>query len=125
MVCVDSSIFITIYRQPKSPLAARLTQLVNDRHAALCGQVWVELLGGFRNEHTRRAVREGFAEYPWLETTRQAFELAAEWVAEFRGLGAGDAIIAATSRLNNCPLFTVDRSFESLRAAGLKLLASD
>ena len=121
MVCVDSSVFIAVHRQPKDPLAMRLTELVSEREAALCGQVWVELVGGFRSERRRRLVREGFEEYPWLDTTRKAYELAAEWVATVRGIGAGDAIIAATAFVNNCPLFTVDQSFQALRSAGLKL----
>ena len=122
MVCIDTSIFITIHRQPKSPLAIRMFELASDGEAALCGQVWVELIGGFRNVARRKLVRKGLVEYAWIETSRDAFDLAANWVATYRGIGAGDAIIAATAYLNHCPLFTVDRGFKPLCAAGLELL---
>lgn len=96
--------------------------LVARNEAALCGQVWVEFLGGFRKPAERRAYQRGFRAFPFVETPRRAFELAAELLADHPQLGAGDAIIAATAMVARCPLFTLDRDFAALVTAGLKLL---
>lgn len=123
MVCIDTSIFISVYRQPKSKVATRMAELSDSNQIYICGQVWIELVGGFRNAERRRFVSERLRDYHWLETARNAYELAAEWVSTFRGIGPGDAVIAATAYLNECDLFTLDQSFNGLQKAGLKILA--
>ena len=124
MVCIDTSIWVLSWRQNGGEVWHDLRELILADQAALCGQVWVELIGGFRSEERRMTNTRRLHGYPWLDTSRTAYELAAEWIASFKGIGAGDAIIAATAFLNDSPLFTVDRSFESLRGAGLKLFKS-
>jgi predicted nucleic acid-binding protein len=125
LVCVDTSIWVAAWRQSNADVWSHLRELTIANEAALCGQVWVELIGGFRSEQRRARNVLRLQGYPWLHASREAYELAAEWLARFRGIGAGDAIIAATAHLNACELFTLDRSFDALRAAGLKLLSID
>jgi predicted nucleic acid-binding protein len=122
LVCVDTSVWVAAWRQSNADVWSHLRELIIADEAALCGQVWVELIGGFRSEPRRTANVRRLHGYPWLQTTRQAYELAAEWLARFRGIGAGDAIIAATAHLNDCPLFTIDKGFDVLRTAGLTIV---
>jgi hypothetical protein len=51
--------------------------LVARNEAAVSGQVWVEFLGGFRHESIRRQYEEKLRAYPFIETTREAYDLAA------------------------------------------------
>jgi predicted nucleic acid-binding protein len=59
--------------------------------------------------------------YPFLETTRAAYDLAAELLAAHPRLGAGDAIIATTAITSNAELWTADHDFTELTPAGLRL----
>ncbi len=97
-------------------------ELASRDEAAFCGPVHAELFGGFRSEATRREQIERFAEYPWIDTPRSAFELATEWLATVRGLGTVDALIAATAKVNYASLLSLDRDFDALVPFGLKLI---
>ena len=91
--------------------------------AAVSGQIWVEFLGGFRDPVMRSAYEEKLRAYPFLETTRAAFDLAAGLLAAHPRLGAGDAIIAATAISSGVPLWTADRDFHELTSDGLRLFS--
>jgi len=121
MVCLDSSILISLFRNPSGPGSSEAKEAIAAEEACLCGQVWIEVVGGYRSEPRRRAFAELMRDYPWLDTPREAYELAAEWVAKYRGIGPGDALIAATVVLNQASLLTVDAGFRPLAKEGLKL----
>ena len=89
--------------------------------AAVTGQVWVEFLGGFRDGSKRTAYAEKLRAYPFIETGREAYDLAAELLAVHPRLGAGDAIIAATAIVSDAALWTTDSDLEELRTDGLRL----
>jgi predicted nucleic acid-binding protein len=89
--------------------------------AAVTGQIWVEFLGGFRKNDLRRNYQELMAAYPFIETSRAAYDLAAELAGAHPRLGAGDAIIAATAITAGAQLWTLDDDFGVLRDVGLKL----
>jgi predicted nucleic acid-binding protein len=91
--------------------------------AAVSGQVWVEFLGGFRKQSIRSDYQNKLRAYPFLETTRAAYDLAADLLATHPRLGAGDAIIAATAIETQSALFTTDRDFQALSAQGLTLFS--
>jgi len=121
MVLIDTSVLIALYRRRSATLGQRLAQLANRNEAAVCGPVWVEFVGGFRSGERRRRIGHLLAAYPWLETSRRAFEQAAEWCATVRGIGPGDAVIAATAREHGATLLTLDRGFLALVGGGLKV----
>lgn len=125
MVLVDTSIFISLHRHRSARIAQRLQQLANRNEAAVCGFVWVEFVGGFRSRKVRGRIAEMLKAYPWLDSPRQVFELAADWVADYRGIGAGDAIIAATAYLNDAKLMTIDKGLLALTATGLNVELAD
>ncbi len=123
MVLIDTSIWISLYRKQESELAQKLWMLAARNEAAVSGQVWVEFLGGFRKQAVRSGFQNKLRAYPFLETTRAAYDLAADLLAAHPRLGAGDAIIAATAMETRSALFTTDRDFQVLTTQGLILFS--
>lgn len=121
MVLVDTSIWISLYRQQSSVIGQQLWMLAARNEAAVSGQVWVEFLGGFRKSAERRAYMDKLSSFVFLDTTRDAYDLAVELLAAHPRLGAGDAIIGATAIASRAALFTIDRDFDALTAHGLQL----
>lgn len=121
MVLVDTSVWISLYRKERTEIGQKIWVLTAANQAAICGQVWVEYIGGFRRRPDRLEQARTFRSFPWLETTRETYERAADLVAEYPRLGFGDALIAATAILTKSELFTLDRDFLILASEGLKL----
>lgn len=121
MVLVDTSIWISLYRKRHSELGQKLWALAAKNDAAVCGQVWVEFLGGFRKAAEREAYQSQLRAFPFLEATRGTYDVAVELLAAHPRLGAGDAIIAATAISNHAPLLTLDDGFSALVKHGLRL----
>ncbi len=121
MVLVDTSVWISLYRKEAAEIGQKMWALVTGNQAAFCGQVWVEYLGGFRKEGERRKHEKALKEFPFLETSRSAFDQAADLLAQYPFLGYGDAIIAATAIDRKTPLFTLDKGFRKLAPEGLVL----
>ena len=121
MVLVDTSVWSALYRGRTSEVGERIWQLAASNRAAVCGQVWVEFLGGFRRETERREYEASLAAFPFLETRRAAFTRAAQYLARHPALGPGDAIIAATAIDHGAALFTLDGDFRVLVKQGLEL----
>jgi predicted nucleic acid-binding protein len=122
MVLVDTSIWISLYRKKDAETGQRIWMLTARNEAAVTGQIWVEFLGGFRDPVTRAAYTEKFRAFPFVETGRDSYDLAAELLAAHPRLGAGDAIIAATAITSGAALWTADADFNDLRAEGLTLV---
>ena len=121
MVLVDTSIWISLYRKKDAEIGQMIWALTASNEAAVNGQIWVEFLGGFRTRAIRAAYAEKLRAYPFIEAGREAFELAAELLAEHPRLGAGDAIIAATAIVSDVALWTTDTDFDDLLPDGLHL----
>ena len=121
MILVDTSVWISLYRKENEEIGQKILALVTENEAALCGQIWVEYLGGFRNPLERKRHEKSLRNFPFIETTRKAYERAAELLATYPRLGSGDAIIAATSLTEKIPLFTIDKDFSVLIEEGIRL----
>jgi predicted nucleic acid-binding protein len=123
MVLVDTSIWIALYRKKGAEIGQKIWMLAARNEAAVAGQIWVEFLGGFREQSIRDAYAEKLRAYPFLETSRAAYGLAADLLAVHPRLGAGDAIIAATAITSDAALWTADKDFDQLLDRGLRLFA--
>jgi len=123
MVLVDTSIWIALYRKQRAEPGEKMWMLAARNEAAVAGQIWVEFLGGFRDRSIRSAFAEKLRAFPFLETTRAAYDLAADLLAAHPRLGAGDAIIAATAISSDASLWTADRDFHELTSDGLRLFS--
>ena len=121
MVLVDTSIWIALYRKRELAMGQEIWMLVARNEAAVSGQIWVEFLGGFRNESIRSGYEEKLRAFPFLDTTKKAYELAARLLSAHPRLGPGDAIIAATAITADALLWTADRDFDELAPHGLRL----
>ncbi len=121
MVLVDTSVWISLFREKDTDLGQRMYLLVSSNQAALCGQIWVEYLGGFRSEDVRKTHEAHLGSFPFLEISQLAYRKAAVLLAKHPRLGAGDAIIAATALEHKVSLFTLDKDFKELTAEGLIL----
>ena len=121
MVLIDTSVWISLYRKEKVSIGQKMWLLVAENRAALCGQVWVEYLSGFRKESERRTHEKSLQSFPFLETTRKAYEIAADLLAAYPRLGPGNSIIAATAMASDSLLFTLDKDFSALTREGLRL----
>jgi len=123
MVLVDTSIWIALFRKQRAEMGEKIWMLAARNEAAVAGQIWVEFLGGFRDRSLRSEYEEKLRAFPFLETTRTAYDLAANLLAAHPRLGAGDAIIAATAISSDASLWTADRDFHELMSDGLRLFA--
>jgi predicted nucleic acid-binding protein len=121
MVLVDTSIWISLYRKRDAELGQMIWALTARNEAAVTGQIWVEFLGGFRDRATRATYAEKLRAYPFIESGRETYELAADLLAKHPRLGAGDAIIAATAITADVTLWTIDNDFDDLRPDRLRL----
>src|SRR5205085_1629210 len=95
-------------------IGQKIWMLAGRNEAAVAGQIWVEFLGGFRDRATRLAYEEKLRAYPFIETTREAYDLAVDLLSAHQRLGAGDAIIAATAITAGATLWTADKDFDGL-----------
>ena len=123
MVLVDTSIWISLYRNRTTELGQKMWLLAGRNEAAIAGQIWVEFLGGFRNAEVRASFEDKLRAYPFLETSRAAWELAANLLAAHPRLGAGDAIVAAIAITCKASLWTADKDFTELGKDGLMLFS--
>ena len=121
MVLIDTSIWIALFRKQRAEMGEKIWMLAARNEAAVAGQIWVEFLGGFRDRSIRSEYEEKLRAFPFLETTRTAYDLAADLLASHPRLGAGDAIIAATAISSDASLWTADRDFQELTSDGLRL----
>jgi predicted nucleic acid-binding protein len=123
MVLVDTSIWIGLFRKRDTEIGEKIWALAANNEAAVAGPIWVEFLGGFRQPSIRKGYEEKFRAFPFLETTREAWDLAAELLAAYPRLGAGDAVIAATAITSDAQLWTMDKDFAALVESGLRLFS--
>lgn len=123
MVLIDTSVWISLYRKKETALGEHVWALTAKNEAAVCGQVWVEFLGGFKQEAERERFEKSFLAFPFLETPLEAYQNAARLLAHYRKLGAGDVIIAATAIESDCELLTLDEAFRPLAREGLRLFS--
>lgn len=114
MVLLDTSIWIQLFRQKESSLGGQVSILVARNEAAICGQVLVEFIGGFRKPEMRREFGGPFEKFPFLDTPQKGCRLAAEILGNHPQLGSGDAVIAATALYHKVPLMTLDKGFRVL-----------
>ncbi len=94
-----------------SEVGERLWQLAGRNEAAICGQVWVEFIGGVRREAERREYEGGSA--PFRSCRRRARRSAAP--------PAVSPGILASAIENGARLFTLDADFRPLEREGLEL----
>jgi len=127
MVLVDTSIWIDFFQAPESRTAVELESLIkNHNQVALCGIVLQEVLQGIRDRKSFELVCGRLLKFPFIETNRETWIMAASLYRELRAKGITlppvDLTIAAIALRKNMALFSRDGHFEALaQGNGLKL----
>lgn len=119
MVLVDTSVWIDFFQSPKSNAAAQLEALIRGHNrVVLCGIVLQEILQGIRHPESFEQVRERMLKFPYIETDRDTWLLAASLYRKLRANGTTlppvDLTIAALAIRNSLTLFTKDSHFKAV-----------
>jgi len=128
MVLVDSSVWIEAARRDGS-LAVKcgLEGLLEEFKAALCGVVWLEVLGGARVAERAR-MQSYLLVLPRLETEEQTWNRAAVAAAQLRDCGLtvpwSDVLVATVALTHRVRVYAHDRHFNLMAPLlGLQLYA--
>ena len=119
MVLVDTSVWIEFFQNPESQATLTLSALIK-RHnrVALCGIVLQEILQGIRVRKSYELTRERLLKFPFVETNRDTWLLAASLYRDLRAKGITlppvDVTIAAIAIQNDIELYTSDNHFDSV-----------
>lgn len=119
MVLVDTSVWIDFFQSPESPAATTLTALIKGHNrVVLCGIVLQEILQGIRERKNFELSRERLLKFPYVETNRDTWLLAATLYRKLRTKGFTfppvDATIAALTMQNGMELMSRDTHFETV-----------
>ncbi|MEW6218023.1 MAG: PIN domain nuclease [Thermodesulfobacteriota bacterium] len=119
MVLVDTSIWIDFFQAPESDAATLLSSLIKDHNRViLCGIVLQEILQGIRERRSHDLVREHLLRFPFLETDRETWLLAASLYRDLRSHGITvpplDVTIAALAIQHGTKLLTRDDHFRAI-----------
>jgi predicted nucleic acid-binding protein len=122
MVLVDSSVWIeSLRRDGRLEVKLALEALLEEYEAAWCGPVKLEVLGGARAQE-RKALTTHFSCIPYFRMQDDAWDSAKEMAWRLRDKGChapwNDILIATLSRKAECRVYTIDKHFEQMSAAG-------
>ena len=127
MILVDTSVWIDFFQTPESDTATTLSSLIRGHNrVGLCGIVLQEILQGIKERKSYELVRERLLKFPFIETNRETWLLAASIYRDLRAKGATlppvDVTIGALAIQHAMALFTRDEHFRTMAgSAGLRL----
>jgi predicted nucleic acid-binding protein len=119
MVLVDTNVWISAFKDPKSAAATPLAQLLLDKHACFTAIIRAELLSGARHETEYQFLETRLAAIPLLEekpglwdaAAHARFKLARQGVQE----GLLDLSIACMAVQHHARLWTSDKQFAAIQ----------
>lgn len=126
MVLIDSSVWIeSLRRDGRLDVKVALESLLEEYEAAWCGPVKLEVLGGARAQD-RKALVEHFSCIPYFPMNDAAWESAKNLAWRLRDKGChapwNDILIASLSVKAECRIYTIDKHFEQMYAAGAGII---
>ena len=132
MVLVDSSVWIDLLRDAKTPQTLALRRLLPDGEAALAPVIYQEILQGAATSERFTRLKRYFRTLPFLNPAHpiETWEAAAELYVRCRLRGftprsAHDCLVARIALEHKVPLLHDDRDFEAIAKVEprLKILA--
>lgn len=125
MVLVDSSVWIEAARRHGSrELKCGVEGLLEEYQAAVCGLVWLEVLGGARPAERQR-LRTYFAALPRLATPEDTWDQTVAHAATLRDRGItvpwSDLLVATVAVTHHARVYACDHHF-ALMAPHLGIL---
>jgi predicted nucleic acid-binding protein len=127
MLLVDTSVWIDFFQCPESETANTLATLIKGHNqVVLCGFVLQEILQGIKERKSYDLVREHLLTFPYIDTNRETWLLAASMYRDLRAQGITlppvDVAIGALAVQHSLLLFTRDEHFRKIAGnSGLKL----
>lgn len=133
MIVVDTSVWIDLLNENRTPQAKRCIQLIEDGEpVALTDVILTEILQGLRSEREARLVESRLRAFPILRLDGlEDFVLAADLYRSARGAGVTirktlDCLIAAPCVRTGAPLLHADADFDRLAGCTpLRLWSAD
>ena len=117
MIFVDSSVWISAFRDGKSPEARGLTGLLDSDEVALSIPVYLEVLAGATREN-RSQLRRVLSALPVFYPSRETWTRIEQWIARAtdRGdrFGILDLLVASIAADRNATLWSLDADFERM-----------
>jgi len=125
-VLVDTSVWISFFRQANSEVSARIKQLLKSGAPVYTGIIATELFRGAKSKKETDALEELLTSIECIATEEAYFHAAGQLGQGLarRGITVGtvDLLIAQISIANNLMLFTLDRHFDAVaRHSSLRL----
>lgn len=121
MIVVDTSVWVAALRSATSAEARDLSALIDADEVGLPVPVRVELLSG-ASQRDFPALKRSLSALPVLYPTDDTWRLVGEWLerASRKGqcFGLGDLLIAAVTHEAGSILWSLDRDFTRMAAAG-------
>jgi predicted nucleic acid-binding protein len=121
---IDTCAWIDFLRNTEGGLGNKVTALIRDKRARLCGMVIAELLQGIKHLSDSASSKEAQAlalliqRVPSLPTHEDDWVVAGNLVSKLRKQGItvslSDALIASVARRNGLLVLTIDKLFEHL-----------
>jgi predicted nucleic acid-binding protein len=133
VIVVDTSVWIDLLNENRTPQAKRCIQLIEDGEpVALTDVILTEILQGLRSEREARLVESRLRAFPILRLDGlEDFVLAADLYRSARGAGVTirktlDCLIAAPCVRTGAPLLHADADFDRLAGCTpLRLWSAD
>jgi predicted nucleic acid-binding protein len=117
LIFVDSSVWISAFRDAKSPEARELTRLLDSDEVALSIPVYLEVLTGATRENRSR-LRSVLSALPIFYPSRETWNRIEEWVAQAtdRGqrFGMLDLLVASIAAEWQAELWSLDAEFRRM-----------
>ncbi len=121
MIVVDTSVWISFFRNDDHNLVQTLHQLLDDRRVLLAIPTRIEILSG-AGKRDQPKLRKVFSALPLLVPEFEDWELIEGWVtiASERGdrFGVADLLIAALCARHSAKLWSLDNDFERMERLG-------
>lgn len=119
MLLIDTSVWITVFRDRSSQVRQQLETLIADREVLLTRFTQLELLQGSLNEQEWTLLSTYLLTQEYVELTAQSWQEAARIYYDLRRRGLTvrspiDCCIAQTALENNLLLIHNDRDFETI-----------
>lgn len=117
MIVVDTSVWVSFFRDPKSSIRWKLTECIDDDLVLLPRSVRVELLSGV-GVHTVSLLERALSGLMVVTPSSDTWRLMDDWAKKGAKFGArfgvGDLLVAATAAERGALVWTLDRDFEPM-----------
>jgi predicted nucleic acid-binding protein len=122
VIVVDTSVWVTAFRDRDSTTAVTLRTLIDADEVCVPLPVRLELMAGLR-PNTRAAVRRALAALPVVVPTHETWRIVERWIETASDAGQRfaliDLLIGALSHELTGLVWSLDRDFERMTTLGL------